>query len=191
VKQIVEEHPKTELTKPTKPPSVGFVSSNSGRSRIISASPYPRPFDPAAWRQPVTDWLHSTCLYHQRCFSGVAHLHRAYCEWELSHDDAPCNRETFQTLLLEAGFLIVEKIRGFWFGRAGQYANTLGTLAYRDHFRPSLQSVQIVGPVLHHSLPLRQVFGAVVCTPDLIAFAVGELALDYVRLEVASLIENR
>jgi hypothetical protein len=66
-------------------------------------------YDPAAWQQPVTDWLHSTCcLYHQRCFSGVAHLHRAYCEWELSHDDPPCNRETFQTLLLEAGSLIVD-----------------------------------------------------------------------------------
>ena len=49
----------------------------------------------------------STCLYHQRCFSGVAHLHRAYCEWELSHG-APCNRETFETLLREAGFLIVD-----------------------------------------------------------------------------------
>jgi hypothetical protein len=74
-----------------------------------SPSKQDRPiYDPAAWRQPVTEWLHSTCLYHQRCFSGVAHLHRAYCEWELSHDDAPCNRETFQTLLLEAGFLIVD-----------------------------------------------------------------------------------
>jgi len=34
-------------------------------------------------------------------------LHRAYCEWELSHG-APCNRETFETLLREAGFLIVD-----------------------------------------------------------------------------------
>jgi hypothetical protein len=47
----------TKLTKPTKPYSVSFVSADSGCSRIISASPNPRTFDPAAWRQPVTEWL--------------------------------------------------------------------------------------------------------------------------------------
>ena len=47
----------TKLTKPTKPYSVSFVSADSGCSRIISASPNPRTFDSAAWRQPVTEWL--------------------------------------------------------------------------------------------------------------------------------------
>jgi hypothetical protein len=66
-------------------------------------------YDPAPGSSLLrTGCTQPCCLYHQRCFSGVAHLHRAYCEWELSHDDPPCNRETFQTLLLEAGFLIVD-----------------------------------------------------------------------------------
>ena len=42
--------------------------------------------------------------------TNVAALHRAYCEWELSHDDAPCRRETFEQLIREFGFLILDRL---------------------------------------------------------------------------------
>ena len=49
-------------------------------------------------------------MRHQRCFSSVKGLHRAYCEWDLSCADIPCDHETFKRLLQEQGFLIVGTI---------------------------------------------------------------------------------
>lgn len=67
---------------------------------------------------------------------------------------------------------------------------SLGPFAYRDYFRTGLQLVQIIPPILHHALSLRQVFGAVVSTPDFIPLTMGKLPLDHVRFEVASLVED-
>jgi hypothetical protein len=43
-----------------------------------------------------------------RCFGGVNCLHIAFCEWESGHGGVPCNRETFERLLNELGFLVGE-----------------------------------------------------------------------------------
>lgn len=67
--------------------------------------------DPEAWRAPFVEWLKSQCVYHSRGFGGLVCLHRDYCEWEIARNDVPCTRETFTTLLSEAGFLMGE-IRG-------------------------------------------------------------------------------
>jgi hypothetical protein len=108
--QEIENRSDSALTKPPKSISVSFVSSNSSHFQIVAASDGFPSHDPGAWREPVADWLHSECVRHRRCFSNVVSLHRAYCEWELSHDDAPCRRETFELLVGELGFLIVDKL---------------------------------------------------------------------------------
>jgi hypothetical protein len=101
------EYQPTELTKPTS------VSSDSSRlarlERIKVHSKISRP-DSEAWREPVSEWLESECVRHQRCHSSVTSLHRAYCDWELSKGDAPCPRGTFEELLGESGFLIAGKL---------------------------------------------------------------------------------
>jgi hypothetical protein len=108
--QEIENRTDSALTKPPKSTSVGFGGSYSSHSRIVVASDSFPSHDPAAWREPVAEWLYSECVRHPRCFSGFISLHRAYCEWELSHNDAPCRRETFELLLGELGFLIVDKL---------------------------------------------------------------------------------
>src|ERR1019366_6296970 len=47
--------------------------------------------------------------------------------------------------------------------------NGLSPFAYRDHFSTSLQLVQIIRPLLHHFLALRQMGRTVVCAPVWIA----------------------
>ena len=61
---------------------------------------------------------------------------------------------------------------------------------HRYYLRSAFDQVKMICPILHHAFSLGQVFGAVIRAPDLIALAVGELALDYVQLEVASFIKN-
>jgi hypothetical protein len=38
----------------------------------------------------------------------VGCLHIAFCEWEAGRGGVPCNRETFERLLTERGFLVGE-----------------------------------------------------------------------------------
>lgn len=76
--------------------------------RILRGSPL---CDPAEWRQPFIWWLDSTCKLHPRCFGGVTALHRSFCDWEIARDEVPCDRQTFERMLAELGFLMGE-IRG-------------------------------------------------------------------------------
>lgn len=64
--------------------------------------------DPESWRAPFVQWLDSACSLRPRGFGGVAPLHVAFCEWEIARDGVPCNRETFERLLEELGFLTGE-----------------------------------------------------------------------------------
>jgi hypothetical protein len=66
------------------------------------------PDDPAEWRKPFAKWLNSACVCNPRCFGGVGCLHIAFCEWEAGRDGVPCNRDTFELLLKESGFLMGE-----------------------------------------------------------------------------------
>ena len=66
------------------------------------------PNDPAEWRKPLTTWLDSACVRHPRCFGGVSCLHAAFCEWEAGRNRVSCNRDTFELLLKELGFLMDE-----------------------------------------------------------------------------------
>ncbi len=75
--------------------------------RLLESASIP-PDDPAEWREPFAKWLDSACVRNPRCFGGVACLHIAFCEWEAGRGGVPCNRETFERLLTERGFLVGE-----------------------------------------------------------------------------------
>ena len=53
----------------------------------------------------------------------------------------------------------------------------------RYHFRPSLQRVEIVRPLLHHTPALGEVLRVVVGGADLVAFVMGKLAFDAIGME--------
>jgi hypothetical protein len=102
VKQIVEEHPKTELTKPTKPHSVSFVSSNLQEPQNISGGMAHQA--PDAWAEDFHIWALSQCVYHDRCFGGIRSLHRHFSNWAIAREVDPCTLESFKWLLDNAGF---------------------------------------------------------------------------------------
>ena len=66
------------------------------------------PHDPAEWQEPFVRWLNSACVSNPRCFGGVGSLHIAFSEWEAGRDGVPCNRDTFELLLKDLGFLMGE-----------------------------------------------------------------------------------
>ena len=53
----------------------------------------------------------------------------------------------------------------------------------RDYLRSCLNDIEIICPLLHHGLTLGQVFGAVVGSSYFVAFTVGKLTFDHVRVE--------
>jgi hypothetical protein len=66
------------------------------------------PADPEEWRKPFVQWLDSACVRSPRWFTNVAHLHNAFCDWEIAQGEVPCRPETFDHLLKESDFLIGE-----------------------------------------------------------------------------------
>jgi hypothetical protein len=62
--------------------------------------------DPAEWRATIVEWLDSSCALHPRCFGAVNALHLAFCEWEIARDEVPCDRQAFERMLSELGFLM-------------------------------------------------------------------------------------
>lgn len=110
--EIIQKGPEHQLTKPTKTRSGPVLSVLSVPSLPVSEindrADCISPHDPAKWREPFARWLDSACVRSPRCFGGVACLHIAFCEWEAGRGGIPCNRETFERLLEELGFLIGE-----------------------------------------------------------------------------------
>ena len=100
------DHKLTKLTEPVPGPilSVLSVTTLSVSKTFAPMDPIP-PCDPAEWRKPFAKWLESACVCNPRCFGGVGCLHIAFCEWEAGRDGVPCNRDTFELLLKELGFL--------------------------------------------------------------------------------------
>lgn len=106
----IENNIDPPLPKLPKHLSGSFGSDSFRRSGVISISDHDFPHDPTAFRESVVQWLESACVRHPRCFSGVISLHRAYCDWELSHEDVPCPRETFHRLLQDSGFIVINNL---------------------------------------------------------------------------------
>ena len=101
-----------ELTKPTESVPSSILSVLSVPSLLVSETIAPQAshpqHDPAMWREPFARWLNCACVRSLRCFGGVACLHIAFCEWVAKRGGIPCNRETFERLLTELGFLVGE-----------------------------------------------------------------------------------
>lgn len=110
--EIIQKSPEHRLTKPTEPRSAPILSVLSVPTlpvrEINAPSASIPPHDPAEWREPFVRWLDSACVLSPRCFGGVGCLHIAFCEWESGRGGVPCNRETFELLLTERGFLVGE-----------------------------------------------------------------------------------
>lgn len=64
--------------------------------------------DPTEWRKPFAVWLGLDCVREPRCFGGLNCLHLAFCEREINQNGVPCNRDTFERLLEEWGFVMGE-----------------------------------------------------------------------------------
>jgi hypothetical protein len=109
---IIQKSPEHQLTKPTKTFPETFLSVLSvptlPDSKINAPSASIPPDDPAEWGEPFVRWLDSACALSPRCFGGVSVLHIAFCEWEFRRGRVPCNRDTFEWLLTERGFLVGE-----------------------------------------------------------------------------------
>lgn len=109
---IFQECPERELTKPTEPLPSSLLSVLSVPSLLVSKTNTPsasiQPHDLAKLREPFSRWLDSVCVRSPRCFSGVACLHIAFCEWVAERGGIPCDRETFERLLTELGILVGE-----------------------------------------------------------------------------------
>jgi hypothetical protein len=105
-KQIIEEHSKAELTEPTKPSSVGSVSSLPGRVPIIS---------PEAWSADFDVWLQARCVHRQGRddWGGVGPMLVDFGQWAVSHNSVPCTRLVLEALLRDAGFHVANgMVRG-------------------------------------------------------------------------------
>lgn len=100
--KITEEHPKTELTKPPKPSSVSFVSHAPGLVPIISA-------DHEAWAVDYRLWIRERCAQREthEDWGAVGSLLCDFAEWSVNRGEVPCSRQTFERLLQDAEFVIV------------------------------------------------------------------------------------
>lgn len=58
------------------------------------------------WREPFTQWIESSCIFHPLWFGGLTCLHRQFSEWMNTRDGDPCDRESFIRLLRESGYLM-------------------------------------------------------------------------------------
>ena len=106
-KPLEKETSVPESKLPTAAKALPAFSDLRASQRIAEPDSIP-PNDPAEWRKPFARWLDSACVRHPRCFGGVGCLHIAFCEWESGRGGVPCNRDTFERLLVESGFLTGE-----------------------------------------------------------------------------------
>ena len=106
-KPLEQETSVPESKLPTAAKALPAFSDLRASQRIAEPDSIP-PNDPAEWRKPFARWLDSACVRHPRCFGGVGCLHIAFCEWESGRGGVPCNRDTFERLLVESGFLTGE-----------------------------------------------------------------------------------
>jgi len=107
VKPPEKETSGPESKLPIAAKALPACSNLPASQRIAEPDSIP-PVDPAEWREPFLRWLESACVLSPRCFGGVAALHIAFCEWESGRGGVPCNRDTFERLLTERGFLVGE-----------------------------------------------------------------------------------
>lgn len=115
-KQMKEETPTTEPTKPPQPSSVSFVSPTPEYSPIISSDLNGRT-EPngEAWIEDFHIWKQERCASREthEDWGGVGALLVDFAEWSVARNEVPCSRPTLEDLLRDAGFLIANgMVRG-------------------------------------------------------------------------------
>lgn len=58
----------------------------------------------SAWQDDFNAWLLEACVFRDRYFWSIGHLHTAFSDWCLASERVPCTRETFVALVLSEGF---------------------------------------------------------------------------------------
>ena len=64
--------------------------------------------DPDAWHDDFSSWILAHCIFRDRVFWSVRHLHGLFCAWCLSTDRVPCRLDTFEALLRGEDFLLAD-----------------------------------------------------------------------------------
>jgi hypothetical protein len=60
--------------------------------------------DHSFWADDFSKWALECCLFRDRCFGGVAVLHRDFWRWCVDRETVGCMLETFEALLENEGF---------------------------------------------------------------------------------------
>jgi hypothetical protein len=61
--------------------------------------------DPELWALEFGHWVKDHCAFRDRCFGGLAFLHRCFSEW-CAKVSVPCRLETFEELLRIEGLSV-------------------------------------------------------------------------------------
>jgi hypothetical protein len=56
----------------------------------------------------VAAWVNGCCSFRDRCFGCIGRLYVHYNEWCLVNTSLPCNRQTFEALLISEDFLCAD-----------------------------------------------------------------------------------
>lgn len=106
----LEKSADTELTKLTKPSSVGFdgatPAQNPTTAPLVDRSM--AAFDPQEWSIEFHAWTSTHCVLRGGCFGGVGSLFVHFAEWCSKSGSVPCNRETFEWLLRNEPFELAD-----------------------------------------------------------------------------------
>lgn len=102
-----DESPGCEPPKPAEPAFEGFEGSTSEQIQNFSDRP---PDAPDAWREDFNHWRAERCVSRSgyEDAGSVAGLLVNFAEWCIAHDAVPARRETFEALLRDAGFPLMD-----------------------------------------------------------------------------------
>jgi hypothetical protein len=84
----------------------------------------------AAWREPFTLWMNSSCVRHGRFFTNVASLYRSFAQWQAEQNASAPTLAVLERLLTKSDFLIAD-VQGVWL---------VSGLAFRDDLKAAFRS---------------------------------------------------
>jgi hypothetical protein len=92
-----------------------------------------READPASWSEAFHHWALDRCVYRERWFNAIWALHKDFRDWFLNREEVPCDRATFEQLVLDAGFLLEDGfVKGLTLKRDYETYEPLKTRTVRE-----------------------------------------------------------
>lgn len=96
------------IEPPSQPPVLrGHTGTLASEPAVTTKQMSRLPENPADYAEDFHKWAINDCGFQDRRFSTIAALFEGWCEWAAIHS-VPCHRDTFEQLLRDAGFLIVD-----------------------------------------------------------------------------------